>query len=403
VFHNSCKIFFASPAQSSNYSQESLKFSQGVKVLVGVPKEIKNNENRVAMTPAGVFELVNRGHQVLVETSAGIGSGFSNQEYLDAGAKIADSAKEVWDKAEMIVKVKEPIAAEYPHMRKGQVLFTYLHLAASKACTDAIIASGTTAIAYETVQLANRQLPLLQPMSEVAGRLSAQIGAYQLMKTNGGLGVLMGGVPGTPRAKVVVIGGGVAGTEAALVANGMGADVTVIDLSLPRLRELDARFNSEVQTRVSTAYEIAEQLKDADLVIGSVLIPGERAPKLVTDEMVKKMKPGAVLVDIAIDQGGCFEHSRPTTHDEPTYQVHNTTYYCVANMPGAVPATSTRALTNATLPYVIALASKGWKKALKDDAALALGLNAHEGLVTNSGVAQAFPELATATIESVVA
>jgi alanine dehydrogenase len=380
-----------------------LKFSQGVKVLVGVPKEIKNNENRVAMTPAGVFELVNRGHQVLVETSAGIGSGFSNQDYLDAGAKIADSAKEVWDKAEMIVKVKEPIAAEYPHMRKGQVLFTYLHLAASKACTDAIIASGTTAIAYETVQLANRQLPLLQPMSEVAGRLSAQIGAYQLMKTNGGLGILMGGVPGTPRAKVVVIGGGVAGTEAALVANGMGADVTVIDLSLPRLRELDARFNSEVQTRVSTAYEIAEQLKDADLVIGSVLIPGERAPKLVTDEMVKKMKPGAVLVDIAIDQGGCFEHSRPTTHDEPTYQVHNTTYYCVANMPGAVPATSTRALTNATLPYVIALASKGWKKALKDDAALALGLNAHEGLVTNSGVAQAFPELATATIESVVA
>jgi alanine dehydrogenase len=380
-----------------------LKFSQGVKVLVGVPKEIKNNENRVAMTPAGVFELVNRGHQVLVETSAGIGSGFSNQDYLDAGAKIADSATQVWAEAEMIVKVKEPIAAEYPHMRKGQVLFTYLHLAASKACTDAIIASGTTAIAYETVQLANRQLPLLQPMSEVAGRLSAQIGAHQLMKTNGGLGVLMGGVPGTPRAKVVVIGGGVAGTEAALVANGMGADVTVIDLSLPRLRELDARFNSEVQTRVSTAYEIAEQLKDADLVIGSVLIPGERAPKLVTDEMVKKMKPGAVLVDIAIDQGGCFEHSRPTTHDEPTYQVHNTTYYCVANMPGAVPATSTRALTNATLPYVIALASKGWKKALKDDAALALGLNAHEGLVTNSGVAQAFPELATATIESVVA
>jgi alanine dehydrogenase len=387
----------------SNYSQESLKLSQGDKVLVGVPKEIKNNENRVAMTPAGVFELVNRGHQVLVETGAGIGSGFSNEDYLSAGAKIADTATEVWAQAEMIVKVKEPIAAEYPHMRKGQVLFTYLHLAASKDCTDAIVASGTTAIAYETVQLANRQLPLLQPMSEVAGRLSAQIGAYQLMKTNGGLGVLMGGVPGTPRAKVVVIGGGVAGTEAALVANGMGADVTVIDLSLPRLRELDARFNSEVQTRVSTAYEIAEQLKDADLVIGSVLIPGERAPKLVTDEMVKKMKPGAVLVDIAIDQGGCFEHSRPTTHDEPTYKVHNTTYYCVANMPGAVPATATRALTNATLPYVLALASKGWKKALRDDAALALGLNVHEGLVTNAGVAQAFPELATATIESVIA
>ncbi|MEY4410195.1 MAG: alanine dehydrogenase [Actinomycetota bacterium] len=371
-------------------------------MLVGVPKEIKNNENRVAMTPAGVFELVNRGHQVLVETGAGVGSGFSNQDYLDAGAKIVDSAGEVWGAAEMIVKVKEPIAAEYPLMRKGQVLFTYLHLAASKDCTDAIVSSGTTAIAYETVQLANRQLPLLQPMSEVAGRLAAQIGAYQLMKTNGGLGVLMGGVPGTPRAKVVVIGGGVAGTEAALVANGMGADVTVIDLSLPRLRELDARFNSEVQTRVSTSYEIAEQLKDADLVIGSVLIPGERAPKLVTDAMVQKMKPGAVLVDIAIDQGGCFEHSRPTTHDEPTYQVHNTTYYCVANMPGAVPATSTRALTNATLPYVIALASKGWKQALKDDAALALGLNAHEGLITNSGVAQAFPALATASVEAVI-
>jgi len=372
-------------------------------VLVGVPKEIKNNENRVAMTPAGVFELVNRGHQVLVETAAGLGSGFSNQDYLAAGAKIAETAKEVWANADMIVKVKEPIAAEYPHMRKGQVLFTYLHLAASKDCTDAIVQSGTTAIAYETVQLANRQLPLLQPMSEVAGRLSAQIGAYQLMKTNGGLGVLMGGVPGTPRAKVVVIGGGVAGTEAALVANGMGADVTVIDLSLPRLRDLDARFNSAVQTRVSTQYEIAEQLKDADLVIGSVLIPGERAPKLVTDEMVKNMKPGAVLVDIAIDQGGCFEHSRPTTHDEPTYQVHNTTYYCVANMPGAVPATSTRALTNATLPYVIALASKGWKKALQDDAALALGLNAHEGVVTNAGVSQAFPALASASVESVLA
>ena len=276
-------------------------------------------------------------------------------------------------------------------MRKGQVLFTYLHLAASRECTDALIESGTTAIAYETVQLANRSLPLLQPMSEVAGRLSAQIGAYQLMKTNGGAGMLMGGVPGTPRAKVVVIGGGVAGTEAALVANGMGADVTVIDLSLPRLREIDERFNSEVQTRASTSYEIAEQLKDADLVIGSVLIPGERAPKLVTDKMVSEMKPGAVLVDIAIYQGGCFEHSRPTTHDEPTFKVHETVYYCVANMPGAVPSTSTRALTNATLPYVLQLASKGWKAALKNDAALALGLNVHEGIITHPAVAQAFP------------
>jgi len=277
-------------------------------------------------------------------------------------------------------------------MGKGQVLFTYLHLAASRPCTDALLASGTTAIAYETVQI-GRSLPLLQPMSEVAGRLSAQIGAFQLMKTQGGLGVLMGGVPGTPRAKVVVIGGGVAGTEAAYVANGMGADVVVIDLSLPRLREIEERFNGEVQTRVSTSYEIAEQLADADLVIGSVLIPGEKAPKLVTDEMVKGMKPGSVLVDIAIDQGGCFEHSRPTTHDEPTFAVHQSVYYCVANMPGAVPNTSTRALTNATLPYVIALANKGWQQALKDDAALALGLNTHEGKVTHPAVAHAFEEL----------
>lgn len=369
---------------------------------VGVPKEIKNHEYRVALTPAGVHELVNRGHDVMIQASAGEGSGFSDQDYAQAGASIVQTAEEVWAKAELLVKVKEPIAKEYPLMRKGQVLFTYLHLAASKDCTDALIASGTTAIAYETVQLANRSLPLLQPMSEVAGRLSAQIGAYQLMKTNGGNGVLMGGVPGTPRAKVVVIGGGVAGTEAALVANGMGADVTVIDLSLPRLREIDARFNSEVQTRVSTSYEIAEQLKDADLVIGSVLIPGERAPKLVTDKMVSEMKPGTVLVDIAIDQGGCFEHSRPTTHDEPTFTVHNALYYCVANMPGAVPATSTRALTNATLPYVLQLAGKGWQQALRDDSALALGLNVHDGLITHPAVSQAFPELESKSTESVL-
>jgi alanine dehydrogenase len=361
-------------------------------MLVGVPKEIKNNENRVAMTPAGVHELTQRGHKVLIEKSAGVGSGFSDDDFKKAGAEIALDAAKVWAEAEMIVKVKEPIEPEYKLMRKGQVLFTYLHLAASRPCTDALLASGTTAIAYETVQI-GRSLPLLQPMSEVAGRLSAQIGAFQLMKTQGGLGVLMGGVPGTPRAKVVVIGGGVAGTEAAYVANGMGADVVVIDLSLPRLREIEERFNGEVQTRVSTSYEIAEQLADADLVIGSVLIPGEKAPKLVTDEMVKGMKPGSVLVDIAIDQGGCFEHSRPTTHDEPTFAVHQSIYYCVANMPGAVPNTSTRALTNATLPYVIALAHKGWKQALKDDAALALGLNTHEGKVTHPAVAHAFEEL----------
>lgn len=365
-------------------------------MIIGVPKEIKNNENRVAMTPGGVHELVVRGHRVMVEQSAGENSGFLDASYVSAGAEISPDADSVWSESDMIVKVKEPIAREYPLMREGQILFTYLHLAASRECTEAILRSRTTAIAYETVQLPNNSLPLLQPMSEVAGRLSAQIGAYHLMKTNGGAGLLMGGVAGTPRAKVVVIGGGVAGTEAALVANGMGAEVTVIDLSLPRLREIDARFNSEIQTRVSTKYEIAEQLLDADLVIGSVLIPGERAPKLVTDEMVKTMKKGAVLVDIAIDQGGCFENSRPTTHDDPIFAVHDAIYYCVANMPGAVPATATRALTNATLPYVIALAQKGWVKAMQDDKALALGLNAHEGKITYQAVADVFTDLAKA-------
>jgi alanine dehydrogenase len=357
---------------------------------VGIPTEIKNNENRVAITPAGVHELVRRGHEVFIEAGAGNGSGFTDEAYVAEGATILATADEVWAKGDLLLKVKEPIAAEYHRMRDGQVLFTYLHLAASRECTDALIKSGTTAIAYETVQLPNRALPLLQPMSEVAGRLSAQIGAFQLMKSEGGAGVLMGGVPGAPKAKVVVIGGGVAGEHAATVALGMQADVTVIDISLPKLRELDARFGGVVKTRVSTAYEIADQLKDADLVIGSVLIPGEKAPKLVTDAMVAKMKPGSVLVDIAIDQGGCFEHSRPTTHDTPTYQVHNSIYYCVANMPGAVPATSTRALTNATLPYVIALADKGWKDALRADESLAKGLNVHAGQVTYPGVAQAF-------------
>lgn len=358
-------------------------------MIVGIPTEIKNNENRVAITPAGVHELVRHGHKVLVQAGAGLGSGFSDVDYSTEGAEIAANADEVWAQSDLLLKVKEPIAAEYSKMRQGQVLFTYLHLAASQECTDAILKSGTTAIAYETVQLDNRQLPLLQPMSEVAGRLSAQIGAYQLMKNAGGRGVLMGGVPGAPKAKVVVIGGGVAGEHAATMALGMQADVTVIDISLPKLRELDARFNGAVKTRVSTAYEIAAELRDADLVIGSVLIPGAKAPKLVTDAMVKGMKPGSVLVDIAIDQGGCFENSKPTTHDNPTFQVHNSTYYCVANMPGAVPATSTRALTNATLPYVVAIANKGWQKALSDDAALAKGLNAHAGVLTNKLVADA--------------
>ncbi|OUE19800.1 Alanine dehydrogenase [Clavibacter michiganensis] len=356
---------------------------------VGIPTEIKNNENRVAATPAGVHELVRRGHEVLVQEGAGLGSSITDADYVEAGATIVATADEVWGAADLLLKVKEPIAEEYPRMRPGQTLFTYLHLAASRPCTDALVASGTTAIAYETVQLPNRQLPLLQPMSEVAGRLSTQVGAYHLMRAAGGRGILLGGVPGTPKARVVVIGGGVAGEHAAANALGMGADVTIIDLSIPRLRELEVRFGGQVQTRVSSAYEIAAQLKDADLVIGSVLIPGAQAPKLVTDAMVATMKKGSVLVDIAIDQGGCFEGSRPTTHDEPTFDVHDSVYYCVANMPGAVPETSTRALTNATLPYVIALAEKGWKRALAEDPALALGLNVHDGHVTNSHVAAA--------------
>ena len=370
---------------------------------VGIPTEIKNNENRVAITPAGVHELVRRGHEVFIQAGAGIGSGFTDAAYIAEGAKMLATAEEVWAKGDLLLKVKEPIAAEYSLLRKDQVLFTYLHLAASRPCTDALVNAGTTAIAYETVQLPNRTLPLLQPMSEVAGRLSAQIGAYQLMSNEGGPGVLMGGVPGAPKAKVLVIGGGVAGEHAVTMALGMQADVTVIDISLPKLRELDARFGGVVKTRVSTAYEITEQLKDADLVIGSVLIPGEKAPKLVTDAMVANMKPGSVLVDIAIDQGGCFENSKPTTHDNPTFKVHNSTYYCVANMPGAVPATSTRALTNATLPYVIALAEKGWKEALKADASLALGLNTHEGFVTYAGVKHAFADVPFKELAEVLA
>lgn len=370
---------------------------------IGVPAEIKNNENRVAITPAGVHELVRRGHEVFIEAGAGVGSSFSDIDYRAQGATILDTADEIWQVGDLLLKVKEPIAAEYSKLRKDQVLFTYLHLAASRPCTEALMAAGSVAIAYETVQLPNRSLPLLQPMSEVAGRLSAQIGAYQLMKNEGGRGVLMGGVPGASKAKVVVIGGGVAGEHAATMALGMQADVTVIDISLPKLRELDARFRGQIKTRVSTAYEISNELRDADLVIGSVLIPGEKAPKLVTDAMVKTMKSGSVLVDIAIDQGGCFENSKPTTHDAPTFKVHNSTYYCVANMPGAVPATSTVALTNATLPYVISIAEKGWKTALANDEALAKGLNVWNGKVTYAGVQHAFADLPSASLTEAIA
>lgn len=357
---------------------------------IGIPTEIKNNENRVAATPGGVHELVRHGHEVVVQAGAGIGSGNSDDAYREAGATILDDAGSVWAAGDLLLKVKEPVSAEYPHLRADQTLFTYLHLAADRPLTDALLASGTTAIAYETVQLPNRSLPLLQPMSEVAGRLSTQVGAYHLMRATGGRGILLGGVPGTPKAKVVVIGGGVAGEHAAANALGMQADVTIIDISIPRLRELENRFSGQIQTRPSSAYEIAEQLRDADLVIGSVLIPGAQAPKLVTDAMVASMKPGSVLVDIAIDQGGCFEGSHPTTHDAPTFRVHDSLYYCVANMPGAVPETSTRALTNATLPYALALADRGTADAIAADPALALGVNIRGGAVTNAGVAAAF-------------
>lgn len=337
---------------------------------VGVPTEIKNNENRVAMTPAGVDALVHAGHEVRVQAGAGTNSGWTDAEFAGAGAIITDTAEEVWGASDLVTKVKEPIASEYGHLREDLTLFTYLHLAADKPLTDALLAAGTTSIAYETVQLPDRSLPLLSPMSEVAGRLSITVGSYFLMRTKGGLGTLLGGVAGTPRAQVLVIGGGVAGEHAAANALGLGAQVTVLDVSVPRLRELEHRYGGALQTRASTRYEIAEQIARADLVIGSVLIPGATAPKLVTTDMVATMKPGAVLVDIAIDQGGCFEGSHPTTHDEPTFAVHDSVYYCVANMPGAVPATSTNALTNVTLPYLTALANKGWRAAVDADPAL---------------------------------
>jgi alanine dehydrogenase len=354
---------------------------------VGVPTEIKNNEFRVALTPAGVAELVHRGHEVIVQAGAGEGSAISDAEFKAAGAQLINGADQVWAEADLLLKVKEPIEPEYSRMRNGQTLFTYLHLAASKPCTDALLASGTTSIAYETVQTADGALPLLAPMSEVAGRLSAQVGAYHLMRTQGGRGALMGGVPGVAPADVVVIGGGTAGYSAARVASGMGADVTIFDLNINKLRELDAEFGGRIHTRYSSTLELDDAVKRADLVIGAVLVPGAKAPKLVTNSTVAHMKSGAVLVDIAIDQGGCFEDSRPTTHDEPTFRVHDTVFYCVANMPGAVPRTSTFALTNATMPYVLKLADKGWREACSADPALAKGLSTHDGALLNDQVA----------------
>jgi alanine dehydrogenase len=359
-------------------------------VKVGIPREIKNNEYRVAITPAGVFELVRHGHEVVIETGAGVGSAIANEDYEAAGATILATADEVWGTAEMILKVKEPIAAEYHRMREGQVLFTYLHLAADKALTEELARRKVTAIAYETVELPDRSLPLLAPMSEVAGRLAPQVGANALMRAGGGRGVLMGGVSGVYAAKVVVIGAGVAGQNAATIALGMQAEVLLLDNNIARLRQMDAIYQGHMQTIASNAYEIERACVDADMVIGAVLIPGAAAPKLVTNELVSRMKPGSVLVDIAIDQGGCFEDSHATTHADPTYPVHNSLFYCVANMPGSVPNTSTYALTNVTLPYAVALADKGWKAALKSDHALALGLNVHDGHVTYGAVADAF-------------
>ncbi len=357
---------------------------------IGVPREIKNHEYRVAITPAGVMEMTRNGHEVFIEQDAGIGSSISNEEYVKAGAKMLATADEVWQTGDMIMKVKEPIAAEYDRMREGQLLFTYLHLAAEQKCTDALLKNKVTGVAYETVELPDRSLPLLAPMSEVAGRLAPQVGAHSLMRANGGRGVLIGGVPGVKPAKVVILGGGVSGLHAAQIALGMGADVTILDLNIPRLRQIDLAFNGAIRTRASNAFAIEQECLAADLVVGAVLVPGAKAPKLVSNDLVSRMKPGSVLVDIAIDQGGCFEDSHATTHADPTYTVHNTVFYCVANMPGAVPNTSTYALTNVTLPYAVALANKGWKQALKDDKSLALGLNTHAGKVTYPAVAEAF-------------
>lgn len=357
-------------------------------MIVGIPKEIKNNEFRVSATPSGVHAYVAAGHQVLVESGAGLGSAITDEDYKLAGAQIVNSADEVWQRAELIQKVKEPIAAEYSRMRKGQTLFTYLHLAASKECTQALMKSGCTAIAYETVEV-NGQLPLLAPMSEVAGRMSIQVGAAALQKNAAGRGVLLGGVPGVRPGKVVVIGGGVVGIAAATIAHGMRADVSIMDVSLPKLQQIDQLFAGNVKTIASSAYDIEKELIEADLVIGAVLVHGAKAPKLVTNKLVSKMRPGSVLVDVAIDQGGCFEDSKPTTHAEPTYKVHNSIFYCVANMPGAVPATSTYALANATIKYGLAIANKGWQKAIAEDESLARGLNVNNGEITYAEVAKA--------------
>jgi alanine dehydrogenase len=356
---------------------------------IGVPSEVKDHEYRVALTPSGVQELVLAGHDVFIESGAGLGSAITDLDYLLAGAKIVESADDAWGIGEVILKVKEPIAGEYPRLRADQVLFAYLHLAASRECTDALLAAGTTAIAYETVQLADGSLPLLAPMSEVAGRMAPQVGAHCLERANGGRGVLMGGVSGVYAAKVVVLGAGVSGMNAAAIALGMQAEVLLLDKNIQKLREMDRIYQGHMQTVASNTYEIERAVLDADLVIGAVLVPGAKAPTLVSNELVSRMKPGSVLVDISIDQGGCFEDSRPTTHADPVYRVHDSLFYCVANMPGAVPHTSTYALTNVTLPYAVELANHGWQEALRRDHALKLGLNTHAGEITYGPVAEA--------------
>ncbi len=359
----------------------------GNAMLIGVPKEIKNNENRVAATPASVLTLVQAGHQVLIEKNAGVGSGFEDEAYVQAGAEIEEDPVAIWEKVDMIMKVKEPLPSEYGYFRKGLILFTYLHLAAEPELAKALVEKEVTAIAYETVQV-GRTLPLLTPMSEVAGRMASQIGAQFLEKPKGGKGILLSGVPGVKRGKVTVIGGGVVGTNAAKVAMGLGADVTIMDLSPDRLRQLDDLYGTDIQTLMSNPLNIAEAVADSDLVIGAVLIPGAKAPKLVTEEMIQSMKPGSVVVDVAIDQGGIIETvDRITTHDEPTYTKHDVVHYAVANMPGAVPRTSTIALTNVTIPYALQIASKGVKRALTENHALELGLNTAAGAVTYAAVA----------------
>lgn len=356
---------------------------------IGVPKEVKNHEYRVAITPIGVRELAARGHEVCVERGAGVGSSIGDEEYVAAGATVLDEADDVWGVADLVLKVKEPVAEEYPRLRADLILFTYLHLAADRTLTTELLAKKVTGIAYETVQLPSGSLPLLYPMSEVAGCLAPQMGAYALFKAQGGRGVLLGGVGGVANAKVVVLGAGVAGQNAANIALGMGADVTMLDIDLDKLRMSFWRYNNRVRGLASSTLAIEEQVRQADLVIGAVLVPGAAAPKLVSNALVAQMKPASVLVDIAVDQGGCFEDTRPTTHADPIYGVHDSIFYCVANMPGAVPNTSTYALTNSTLPYVVALADKGWRRALSDDRSLGLGLNTQGGRLTNAAVGAA--------------